>query len=133
MSGHAPKHRHRGKGGRREDLGGRFFRSSWEANWARYLNWLVSLGEIASWDYECETFEFHKIKRGSRFYTPDFKLTLNDGRIEFHEVKGYMDERSATMLRRMAKYYPKVTLKVIAGKDYSAMVKKIGALLPGLE
>ena len=53
--------------GKREDLNNLFVRSSWEANYARYLNWLVGLGEIKSWEYEPEEFEFKTIKKGNRF------------------------------------------------------------------
>jgi hypothetical protein len=123
----------RGIGGKREDLGGMYFRSSWEANWARYLNWLKSIGEIVSWEYECETFEFHKIKRGSRFYTPDFKVINKDGTIERHEVKGYMDQRSQTKLNRMAKYYPEIKLILIDKKYYRAVADKVSKLIPNWE
>ena len=67
MSGNAVS-RPRGSGGRRDDLDGLFVRSSWEANYARYLNWLVKLGEIKGWEYEADTFAFDKIKRGTRFW-----------------------------------------------------------------
>lgn len=109
-------------GGKRADLDGLYVRSSWEANWARYLNWLVSLGEIASWEYEPDTFEF-PVKRGSKFYTPDFKLISHDGSIEYHEVKGYMDRASLTKLARMKRHYPDVKLIVVAARQYHAVAK----------
>lgn len=87
--------------GTREDLG-IYVRSRWEANYARYLNWLKSLGEIRDWKYEPDTFEFADIKRGTRFYTPDFKITEKNGETVYHEVKGWLDQRSATKLKRMA-------------------------------
>jgi len=113
----------RGKGGKRPDLGGRYFRSAWEANYARYLNWLVEQGEILRWEYEPDTFEFHKIKRGSRFYTPDFKVFNKGGSFEYHEIKGYMDESSATKLKRMAKYYPDVRIILVGQEEYYAIGK----------
>ncbi len=103
----------RGAGGRREDLGGLYVRSSWEANYARYLNWRIARGELLSWQYEPHTFVFGAIKRGTRAYTPDFRLTFPDGRVEWHEVKGWMDQKSATRLRRMAKYFPHEVVRVI--------------------
>jgi len=114
-------------------LGGLYVRSGWEANWARYLNWLVELGEIRSWEYECDTFEFEAIKRGSRFYTPDFKVVNKNGSIEYHEVKGYMDARSKTKLKRMAKYYPDVKLILIERDTYYDVAKKVGAMIPNWE
>lgn len=122
----------RSKSGKRADLDGRYFRSAWEANYARYLNWLQQLGEVARWDYEVDTFEF-PVKRGSKFYTPDFRVTWKDGRVEYHEVKGYMDQRSATKLKRMAKHYPTVQVLLVAGKQYNAIAKKVAGLIPGWE
>lgn len=123
----------RSNGGKRADLNGRYFRSSWEANYARYLNWLVSIGTIARWEYEVDTFEFKTIKRGTRFYTPDFKVHHHDGTTEYHEVKGWMDRKSATKLKRMAKYYPGVKIIVIDKKQYRAIAAKISTTVPNWE
>ena len=107
-------------------------RSCWEANWARYLNWLIQLGEIKGWKYEPDTFEF-PVKRGSKFYTPDFKVTNNDGSIEYHEVKGWMDSISATKLKRMAKYYPQEKLVLVDKETYRDVALKVGSLIPHWE
>lgn len=56
---------------------------------------MIANGKISEWMYEPETFEF-PVKRGSKFYTPDFKVFMPDGTVEYHEVKGYMDQRSAS-------------------------------------
>src|SRR5690606_8292944 len=61
----------RGSQGRRSDLGNIFFRSSWEANYARYLNFLKSQGHIYKWEFEPDTFWFESIRRGVRSYLPD--------------------------------------------------------------
>lgn len=119
-------------GGKREDLGGRYFRSTWEANWARYLNWMQQRGEIVSWRYEPTTFEF-PVKRGSKFYTPDFEITKKDGTVYFEEVKGYMDAKSATKLKRMEKYHPKVKVIVIGHSIYNAAHKNFCRLIPNWE
>lgn len=123
----------RGRGGKRADLDGAYFRSAWEANYARYLNWLVSLGQIASWRFESDTFQFHGIKRGARFYTPDFRVMTNAGGIEYHEVKGWMDARSATQLRRMAKYYPAVKVVLIDAECYRGISRKVAGIIPHWE
>lgn len=115
----------RGRQGKREDLDGLYVRSSWEANYARFLNWLILIGEIKNWEYEADTFEFHAIKRGSRFYTPDFKVTNKDDSIEYHEVKGWMDQKSQTKLNRMKKYYPKIKLVLIDKDAYRAIEKDV--------
>lgn len=119
----------RSASGKRADLSDRYFRSSWEANYARFLNWLIERGEIVSWEYECQVFWFEAIKRGTRSYTPDFKVTFPDNHHEWHEVKGWMDQKSRTKLTRMAKYYPAERVVVI-GEDWFRSARRSG--LPGL-
>lgn len=121
----------KGRGGKREDIG-IYVRSAWEANYARYLNWLLDKGEIHKWEYEVDTFWFEKIKRGVRSYTPDFKVWTHEDRYEYHEVKGYMDQRSQTKLKRMAKYYPNERVLVIAKDEYKA-IKQWSRLIPNWE
>ena len=120
------------RGGLRPDIG-IYVRSSWEANYARYLNWLIGIKQIDSWEYEPDTFEFTTIRRGSRFYTPDFKVIGNDGLVEYHEVKGYMDGRSATKLKRMAKYYPDIKIIVIGKEMYADLRKRVAQMIDGWE
>jgi len=91
------------KGGYREDLR-KYFRSKWEANLARYYNFAG-----IEWQYEPEEFEFKAIKRGSRFYKPDFYLPGVD---EYIELKGYFTPGDKTKLRRFKKYYPGVFKKL---------------------
>lgn len=99
--------------GKRADLNNQFFRSSWEANYARYLNLLIKQGYILRWEYEPDEFEFVKIKRGNRYYKPDFKVFYSDGSYEYHEVKGYYDKTSLTKLKRFRKYFPHLSLIMI--------------------
>lgn len=103
----------RTKFGRRPDLNNRFFRSSWEANVARWLNY-----NGVKWEYEVKTFWFEKIRRGVRSYTPDFYLPDED---RFIEVKGWMDAKSKTKLKRMAKYYPEVKIELLDSKRYAGL------------
>jgi hypothetical protein len=119
----------RSRGGKRADLGGIYFRSAWEANYARYLNLLIQDGQIKSWEYEPHTFVFEAIKRGTRAYTPDFKVIVKGGAHEWHEVKGWMDERSQTRLKRMAKYFPDEKI-IIIGPDWFRKANK--SALPGV-
>lgn len=122
----------RTKSGKRPDLNGQFFRSSWEANYARFLNLLVKQGVVEGWEYEPDTFVFDKIKRGTRTYTPDFRVKKLDGGIYYVEVKGWMDKKSKTRLKRMAKYYPAVDLQLVDAKRYRALAKEF-AWLPQWE
>lgn len=107
----------RSRQGKRADLGNIYFRSSWEANYARYLNKRVADGAIEKWQFEVDTFWF-PLRRGTVSYLPDFKVFYPSGRIEYHEVKGYMDPKSRTKLRRMAKYHPSVLILVIDRAAY---------------
>lgn len=121
------------KSGHREDLGGQFFRSAWEANYARYLNLLVEHKQIAGWKYEAKTFWFDKIKRGVRSFKPDFEVTTLEGEREYHEVKGYDYPRGKTARKRMAKYHPTVKLLLIDAKAYRAISKTAKAIIPTWE
>ena len=116
----------RGKGSRRI-IGGKetWFRSTWEVIYARYLQFLLDRKDILKWEYEKETFWFEKIKRGVRSYRPDFKVTNNDESIEYHEVKGWMDAKSRTKLKRMKKYYPKIKI-IIIDNPVIKQIKRMG-------
>lgn len=118
----------RARGGRRADLDGKYFRSAWEANYARFLNLLVAKREISKWEFECKTFVFESIKRGTRAYTPDFKVTGLDGTYVWHEVKGWMDQPSRTRLARMAKYFPEEKIIIIDASWF----KSANKILPGV-
>lgn len=122
------------KAGWRE-IGGvkKYYRSRWEANYARYLDLLKQHGEIKEWLHEPETFWFEKIQRGCRSYLPDFRIVQKNDSVEYHEVKGYMDDRSKTKIKRMAKYHPKVKLIVIEAKSYRAIEKSCKPLIKDWE
>ena len=90
-----------------------YFRSGWELRYAKYLEMLKKAKGIVDWTYEEDTYWFEKIRRGVRSYTPDFKVYMDDGTYEYHEVKGWMDPKSKTKLKRMGIYYPKEVVIVI--------------------
>jgi hypothetical protein len=122
------------KAGWRE-IGGKrnYYRSRWEANYARYLDWLKQNGQISDWQHEPETFWFEAIKRGVRSYKPDFRVWEVSGQSTLHEVKGWMDARSKTTLKRMAKYYPAETVIVVREKQYNEIARKVGPMIEGWE
>ena len=90
-----------------------YLKSSWELSYAEYLDKELVNGKIGMWEYEPDTFWFENIKRGVRSYTPDFKVEYSDGGVEYHEVKGYLDNRSKTKLNRMRIYHPDIKMKLI--------------------
>lgn len=117
------------------EIGGKrlYARSRWEANYARYLEFLKQASEILEWEHEPETFWFNNIKRGVRSYLPDFKVTFKDGHVEYHEVKGWMDDRSKTKIKRMKKYYPDTVLVVRDAAWYKANNRTLKSIIPGWE
>lgn len=109
-----------------------YARSRWEANVAFFLEWMKTRGEIKEWEHEPETFWFEGIKRGVCSYLPDFRVTDKNG-VHFIEVKGWMDPKSKTKLKRMAKYHPDVKLVLIDKKYYDDIKKKLSKVIPGWE
>jgi hypothetical protein len=122
------------KAGWREIGGQRaYFRSRWEANYARYLQWLKEAGQIQSWEHEPKTFWFDGVRRGAVSYLPDFAVVEKTGETVYHEVKGWMDAASKTKIKRMAKYHPEIKLIVVDGKSYKSILKNVGRMIVGWE
>jgi hypothetical protein len=74
-------------------------------------------GQIARFDFEPE-----KLRLADRtFYTPDFRVLLPDGAIEFHEVKGFWQEDARVKIKVAAEHHPyrfvAVVLKKIPKRD----------------
>lgn len=107
------------------------FKSKAEHRFALYLEFLRQHQQIASWDYEPKTFWFDGIKRGCVSYKPDFLSLELNGKINWYEVKGYMDKRSQTKIKRFRSYFPEETLIVIDSKWFGRNSKKLKGLIPG--
>lgn len=129
-----PKPEKRFKQGWRE-VGGRkiYFRSKWEANFGRYLEWQKNHKMILDWLHEPQTFWFDGIRRGCVSYLPDFKVFKTDGTYEWIEVKGFMDSKSRTKINRFRKYFPKESLRIVGAKWYKENKKKMSALIQNWE
>lgn len=124
----------RGNQGKRPDLDNTFFRSSWEANYARYLNFLISQKQLYKWEFEPDTFWFHEIKRGTRSYLPDFKIWETETSTPYYvEVKGWMDAKSKTKLKRMEKYYPNIEVRIVGEKEYKEIKRKVAPFIKNWE
>ena len=74
-------------------------------------------------------FLFEKIITGTRTYIPDFKIYHFDDSFEYHEVKGWLDSKSKTKLKRMKKYFPQIKMILIDKEAYYDIKKKVGKLL----
>lgn len=114
------------KGGTRLDLN-KYFRSSWEANIARILNYLC-----IEWKYEYKRFNFSEEKEGVLSYQPDFYLPKYN---KWIEVKGWMDDKSKLRLELFKKYYPNDSsnLILIDEKKYNVISKQYSKLIDNWE
>lgn len=103
-----------------------FFRSSWEANYARYLQLRKERGEIKEWSHEPERFPFPFSRKceGCASYLPDFKIYNNDGTSYFVEVKGWMDKRSVLAIEKMKEFFPLVQVVVVCKDEYIELSKR---------
>jgi hypothetical protein len=124
-----------------------YARSSWEANFSRYLEWMRVQRGISSWSHEKAEYWFEKIKRGVRSYKPDFEVIELNGSATTYEVKGHFDARSKTKLKRLRKYYPNVRIVLVGRKShekiaadlgvefmsYRGIAKQLGGLIGGWE
>lgn len=103
----------RAKSGKRKDLENIFFRSAWEANIARLLNF-----KKIKWLYEPKTFYFNNAKVVS--YTPDFYLPELDIWIE---VKGWFDEKSKQKMLAFKNEYQNEKIVLIGECEYRNIEK----------
>lgn len=107
-----------------------YFRSSWEYFYSLFLEKLRQEGKIIEWKHEPKCFWFESIKRGVRSYLPDFCVTHLNGTEEWSEVKGYFDSKSQTKMKRMAKYYPEVNIRLVGSDWFKTNLKSCKALEP---
>jgi hypothetical protein len=107
-----------------------YFRSSWEYYYAIFLEKLKQERKIIDYKHEPKCFWFEDIKRGVRSYLPDFCIIHNDGNEEWCEVKGYYDSKSKTKMKRMAKYYPQVKIRLVGADWFKQNLKSCKALEP---
>jgi hypothetical protein len=107
-----------------------YFRSSWEYYYAIFLEKLKQEKKIIDWMHEPKNFWFEGIKRGVTGYLPDFCVIHNDGKEEWCEVKGYYDSKSKTKMKRMAKYYPQVNIRLVGADWFKENLKSCKALEP---
>ena len=95
-----------------------------------FLEKLRQERKIIDWKHEPKCFWFDGIKRGVRSYLPDFCITHLNGREEWCEVKGYFDSKSQTKMKRMAKYYPEVNIRLVGSDWFKVNLKSCKALEP---
>lgn len=89
------------RSGARADLQGEFFRSGWEANFARYLK-----HKKIKWEYEPRVYVFKDISRGPVAYTPDFYIPNYFGEEIIVEVKGRVMSGTYSKFKYFRDQYP---------------------------
>lgn len=107
--------------GRRKDLNNQYFRSKWEANFARILNyWKIP------WEYEKTRFNL-----GDCTYCPDFKIY--DVEPYFVEVVGFFDDIHKNKLSLFQKMYPNEKIQIISSAEYKDLKDKFSTTIKNWE
>jgi len=86
------------------------FKSQWELSYAKYLD-----DNGFEWEYEP-----HKFILDGYSYTPDFSVVTGKG-IEYHEVKGWLDDRTVSRILAFARKYSDLKLKIIGPAEMVRM------------
>jgi hypothetical protein len=73
-----------------------------EAEYGRHLELLKSAGEVLWYKFEGMKFRL----ADNTFYTPDFAVMLNDGRLQAHEVKGFWEDDAKVKIKVASDLYP---------------------------
>lgn len=107
------KHPFRGKAGKREDLDNQYFRSTWEANYARILKYLN-----VEYQFEPEIIWLKKLDGSEISYRPDFKV----GDL-YIEIKGYWHEDAIEKMKMLKEQYPDIKLVIIELDKYNQLKK----------
>jgi endogenous inhibitor of DNA gyrase (YacG/DUF329 family) len=116
------------KAGKRSDLGNTYFRSSWEANYARLLNHYQDRFVIKSWEFEPDAFDLDGI-----VYIPDFKVIDTNGDVSYHEVKGWMDKGSKKKIEMMRTINSDINFLVIDSEKYNVIEQVYSDMIPNWE
>jgi hypothetical protein len=91
---------------------GRKYDSRKEANYAFQLDARKQLGEVKEWEPQ---YRFDIIVNGAYIcrYTIDFKVTMKDDTVEFHETKGFSTESFKLRWKLVKAMYPELTFVLI--------------------
>jgi len=73
-----------------------------ERKFAGYLDIQIANGSIVRWDYEAEKLRL----ADNTFYSPDFRVVENDGKIVFYETKGFWRDDARAKIKIAAFLHP---------------------------
>lgn len=111
----------KGIGGTRNDIG-HYVRSTWEANFARYLIYTNQ-----KYKFEPNIFVLKNENKEIR-YTPDFKVED-----KYFEIKGWWNEKSLKIKKLMQDQYPDIKIEYIDEIVYKQLEKQFGDKINGWE
>lgn len=110
MYGKSPKNTKGFKSGFRKDIG-HYVRSSWEANFARILQYLNK-----NYKFEPDVFELIDKDKNELTYRPDFKV--GD---KYYEVKGFWYDDAKEKFELFKQQYPEIEIEVINNEKYKKL------------
>lgn len=87
------------------------FKSRWEQRYAAHLD-----AQGRAWDYEARKFGL----RACSCYTPDFVVEVG-GVDEYHEVKGWLDDRTIARMQEFVRTYPARRLVLVGPRELAAL------------
>lgn len=116
--GKPPSH---GNQGIKKDLG-HYVRSSWEANYARFLNY-----KGIAYEYEPNTFSLVRSDGTKTTYTPDFFIG------HWVEVKGFWRDDAIEKVKLFLEQYPNEKLEIVDKPVYKEIEKVYKKLIPSWE
>ncbi len=93
-----------------------------EARYAKHLQAQVARGELAGFWFEPLKFRL----ADKTYYSPDFLVMLPDGRLELHEVKGWMEDDAAVKLKVTAETYWLFPVVVATEKRGAWTLREVG-------
>lgn len=106
------------------------YASSYERDYAKHLQLRKRAGEILGWTYACPPFLIGFDCR----YKPDFMVTLNNGTVEMHEVKGYFRDDAKVKLMVAASAFPLHPFILVTwDKSTGWKLKRIKVITPKIE
>lgn len=92
-----------------------------ESEYAQQLEWQKRAGIIEDWKFEAI-----KLRLAKRTYiTIDFDVWLPDGKLEFRECKGHMEDDAAVKLKVVAEMYPRHRFLLVRKVDGRFILKDV--------
>lgn len=115
--------------------------SNYEYDYALFLDYLYSSGDIAGWIRNTTQFYFSEPvpispknkERTVKSHRPDFIIFNKDGTYEIHEVKGWMNMKATKVDEQFRKDYPDLTYKIIGRDEILALQAEFKDKLWGWE